>query len=144
MQPFPHQYRVEGFSNCEGPVAFASPGLPPLSAAAPREFDGPGDEWSPETLLVAAAVTCFILTFRPIAQASKLGWVQLWCKGDGTLDRVEGVNRFTALALHAHLVLRPDADRDRATRLLEKAERSCLLTNSLAFRPTLTCAIEVA
>lgn len=53
---------------------------------------------SPETLLVGAAVTCFILTFRAMAQASKLTWLQLSCKRKA-LDRVDGVNRFTALPM---------------------------------------------
>jgi peroxiredoxin-like protein len=144
MHPFPHRYEVESSSEADGPLALASPGVPQLAAAAPREFGGPGDQWSPETLLVGAAVTCFILTFRAIAQASKLSWLRLSCKGDGTLDRVDGVTRFTALALHARLALPADADRDRATRLLEKAERACLVSNSLAFRPALTCEVEVA
>jgi peroxiredoxin-like protein len=143
MHPFPHQYRVEASSEVEGAVAIVSPGLPPLAAAPPTQFGGPGDQWSPETLLVAAAVTCLILTFRAMAQASKLSWVRLACDGDGTLDRAEGVTRFTALALHARLVLHAEADRERATRLLEKAERSCLVTNSLAFRPVLTCELAV-
>jgi organic hydroperoxide reductase OsmC/OhrA len=58
-----------------------------------------GGQWSPETLLVAAAVDCFVLTFRAIAAASKLPWERLSCNGEGTLDRVDGVTRFTALAL---------------------------------------------
>jgi hypothetical protein len=33
-----------------------------LQSAAPAEFDGPGNRWSPETLLVGAVPDCFILT----------------------------------------------------------------------------------
>jgi organic hydroperoxide reductase OsmC/OhrA len=31
------------------------------------QLGGPGGQWSPETLLVAAAAECFILTFRAVA-----------------------------------------------------------------------------
>jgi organic hydroperoxide reductase OsmC/OhrA len=100
-------------------------------------------QWSPETLLVAAAVDCFVLTFRAIAAASKLPWERLSCSGEGTLDRVDGVTRFTALALQARLTLPAGGDADKAKRLLEKAERACLVTNSLALQPTLTCDVDV-
>src|SRR5215831_8357649 len=105
MQPFPHRYRVEAEGGSEGEIAVRAAGLPPMRTAAPAEFDGPGDQWSPETLLVAAAVDCFILTFRAIAQSSNLPWSSLTCNGEGVLDRADGKTRFTGLALDAHLTL---------------------------------------
>ena len=90
---------------------------------------------------MAAAADCFILTFRAIATASKLAWRHLDCDAEGVLDRSDGVVRFTALHLRAHLVLPAGGDTDRAKRLLEKAEGACLITNSLAFRPTLTAEV---
>ena len=50
-----------------------------------------------------------------------------------TIDRSDGVIRFTGLELRARLVLPADGDTDRAKRLLEKAEAACLITNSLRF-----------
>jgi organic hydroperoxide reductase OsmC/OhrA len=37
-------------------------GLPDLRSAPPLGFDGPGDAWSPEHLLLAAVETCFLFT----------------------------------------------------------------------------------
>ena len=143
MHPFPHRYRAEAASEPQGQVTITGTGLPPIASDAPTEFGGPGDRWSPETLLVAAAVDCLILTFRAIAQASKLPWERLTCSGEGLLDRVEGATRFTGLALHARLTLPSGGDADKATRLLEKSERACLITRSLALQPTLRCEVEV-
>lgn len=143
MHPFPHRYEVEATGDAER-ATVSAPGLPPLSTAPPAQFGGPGDQWSPETLLVAAAVDCFILTFRAIAQASKLPWTRLSCSGEGVLDRVEGTTRFTGLALGARLTVPAGGDAEKAKRLLEKAERTCLITNSLALQRTLTCEVEVA
>jgi len=137
MNALPHRYRVDASARPEGAVGVSSPGLPPLSTAAPAEFGGPGDQWSPETLFVAASVDCLILTFRAVAQASKLAWEALDCNAEGVIDRVEGKTRFTGLALRARLRIPPGGDPERARRVLEKAERSCLVTNSLAFEPTL-------
>lgn len=144
MHPFPHRYRVEAAGEAEGSVRVSGLGLPPLSTGVPTQFGGPGEQWSPETLLVAAAADCFILTFRAIAQSSKLPWGRLACTGEGVLDRVDGVTRFTGLALTARLTLPPGGDAEKARRLLEKAERACLVTNSLALERTLACEVSVS
>lgn len=142
MEPFPHRYVVELDAD-EAGTTVAAPGLPALVTAPPVQFGGPGDRWSPETLLVAAAADCFALTFRAVAAASHLTWSRLTCRGEGVLDRDAGGARFTALALHARLTLPPGGDADRAARLLEKAERGCLVSRSLAVRPTLTVAVAI-
>jgi peroxiredoxin-like protein len=141
MQAYPHRYDVQAAAETEGSVLLRSEGLPPLTTAPPPQYGGPGGEWSPETLLVAAAADCFILTFRAIAAASKVTWRRLDCDAEGLLDRRDGVVRFTELHLRARLSLPAGGDAERAKRLLEKAEAACLVTNSLALRPTLTTEI---
>jgi peroxiredoxin-like protein len=141
VQAYPHRYDVHAAAESEGNVLLGSEGLPTLTTAAPPQFGGPGGQWSPETLLVAAAADCFLLTFRAIATASKLAWRHLDCDAEGVLDRGDGVVRFTALHLRARLVLPAGEDPDRAKRLLEKAEAACLVTNSLALRPTLIAEV---
>ena len=88
MKNLPHRYKVEASANSQGSVAIASSGLETLSTAPPPQYGGPGDRWSPETLLVASVVDCFVLTFRAIARASSLVWVALRCEGEGELDRM--------------------------------------------------------
>ena len=136
MDPYPHYYAVHAAAETEGTVAISAAQLPPLQTAPPTQYGGPGDQWSPETLLVAAAADCFVLTFRAIARASSLAWSSLICDADGKLDRTDGITRFTELTLRARLVLAAGADVERARRLLEKAEKACLITNSLAVRST--------
>jgi peroxiredoxin-like protein len=131
MQSFPHHYVVTAAGQIEGSVQVASQGLPDLATAAPAEFDGPGDQWSPETMLVAAVANCFILTFRAIARASNLSWGQLTCQAQGVLDRVDRVTKFTEIHLEATLHVPSGTDHEKAQRLLEKAEQSCLISNSL-------------
>jgi organic hydroperoxide reductase OsmC/OhrA len=144
MHPFPHQYRVSATAaTADKEVALEGDGLPALSSAPPAEFDGPGDRWSPETLLVASVADCFVLTFRAIAAASSLPWTALSCEVHGTVDRIDRVTQFTAFDVRAHLSVPPGTDEERATRLLEKAENSCLVTNSLKARPRLEATISV-
>ena len=131
MQDFPHQYAVTAAGHPEGDIAVTSPGLDSLVTAAPAEFDGPGDRWSPETMLVGAVANCFILTFRAIARASKLHWDSLVSDAEGTLERIDRVTQFTSFTLHATLSVPPGTDVAQARRILERAEQGCLVSSSL-------------
>ncbi len=142
MHPFPHHYRVSARAGAEGEVTLGAEGLPALPSDAPAEFDGPGDHWSPESLLTAAVVDCLILSFRAVARASKLDWTSIDCEAVGTLERVEGVNRFTRFDIEAKLTLPAGGDTARGEKLLEKAEQLCLVTNSLTAEHSLTARVE--
>jgi len=143
MKPVPHRYNVTLTSGEHSHPVITSDGLEPLTSAPPKNFDGPGNLWSPETLLVAAVADCFALTFRAIAKASQLRWTRLLCDADGTLDRSEGVTRFTAVDLHVWLVVPAETSADRARAMLEKTEKNCLVGNSLRFTPTLHLNVSV-
>ena len=131
MQDFPHHYHVEARSGTGGDVILSARGLPELATQAPAEFGGPGDRWSPETLLAAAVADCFVLGFRAIARASKFDYEALEVEVEGVLERIDRVTRFTAFTVRARLQVPAGADEARALRLLEKAEETCLITNSL-------------
>jgi peroxiredoxin-like protein len=133
MKPLPHIYEVRLEGNATGYATLSAEGVPGLRSAPPKDFDGPGDAWSPEHLLLAAVETCFMFTFRAVAQASRFEFLSLELSGRGTVDRKEGgATRFTEIVLRPRLELRKGADRDRATRMLEKGEKACLVTASLA------------
>lgn len=144
MEPYPHHYRVTATASSEGEVSLESGQLPSLVSAPPAEFGGPGDRWSPETLCVGAIADCFVLTFRAVARASQLPWSSLRCDVDGTLDRVDRVTQFTNFVVRASLVIPSDGDPERARRLLERAEQSCLITNSLKGTSRLESTVETA
>lgn len=144
MQDFPHHYVVAASAKANSNVQLASPGVPNIESAGPAEFGGPGDQWSPETLLVASVADCFILSFRAIARASKMEWISLTCDVVGDLDRVEKVTQFVKFNVRATLVVPETTDESKALRLLDKAERSCLITNSLIADSHLEAEVRVA
>ena len=131
MHPYPHHYKVSSRSAVNGNLQSSAAGLPVLVSASPAEFDGPGDQWSPETLLCAAVSNCLILTFRAVARASKFEWQALECETTGTLERVDGVTRFTHFASQVILTVPTGTDATRAQLLIEKAEHNCLIARSL-------------
>ena len=146
MKEFPHRYTITARSTTAGNVRLGGERLPDLASASPAEFGGPGDQWSPETLLVAAVGDCFVLTFRAVAAASKLAWTSLSCSVAGTLDRVERVTQFTAFEVRVELEIALGTDAELARRVVDKAERNCLVSNSLKASvhvvPTITIASE--
>ena len=131
MQDFPHHYQVQASSDPDENVIIRAEDLPQLVSAPPAEFGGPGDQWSPEHLLVASVADCFVLTFKAIASASRLEWSALEVSAEGTLDKVERSMKFTRMILRPVLTLPAGGDADKAQRLLQRAEAGCLITNSL-------------
>ncbi len=138
---FPHSYAASAEAQSEGNVSLSCGNFPGILSAAPTEFGGPGDQWSPEDLLVGAIADCFVLSFRAIAAASKFEWVDLSCSVSGTLDKVERAIQFTEFQIKPKLTIPAGADADRAKRLLEKAEQACFITNSLKGTPHLEAEI---
>lgn len=131
MQKLPHHYAATAAADRDENVDLSSEGLTSISSAPPAAFGGPGNLWSPETLLIAAVADCFVLTFKAIARASKFDWISLTCEAKGTLDRVDNVTRFTDITQHVVLDVPQGTDEQMAMRLLEKSEQACLITNSL-------------
>ena len=128
---YPQSYTVRARARPTGRVRLSADGLPDLETDAAPAHGGPGDAWSPGALLVAAAADCFSLSFRIGAAASRLGFRRLDCSAQGTIDSAPGGARLTALRIRADLELDPGVRVARAERLLQKAERNCLITNSL-------------
>lgn len=142
MHPYPHHYSVQAAAAPDGDVHVTSAGLPGLVTAPPVEFDGPGDRWSPETLLCAAVADCFLLSFRGVARAAKITWTSLDCKVRGTLDRVDGKTRFTEIVIEAALRIPAGTDRDKAAGAMERAEQLCLISNSLRAERRLVATVD--
>src|SRR5258708_13534352 len=103
MHPFPHHYIVQASVRPDGDVPLSTEGVRVIESSPPKEFDGPGNQWSPEGLLTASVADCFVLSFRAIATASKFSWIRLEARTQGTLDRGEAKMRFTPFDPHAKL-----------------------------------------
>jgi organic hydroperoxide reductase OsmC/OhrA len=144
MHPYPHLYTVQASAHPEGDVPVTAAGLPALTTAPPAEFDGPGDRWSPETLLVAAVADCFLLSFRGVARANKFAWQSLECAVEGTLNRVEGKTQFTQMLVRATLRVPAGTDQAKAVQLMERAEHVCLISNSLVAERRIEATVVVA
>jgi organic hydroperoxide reductase OsmC/OhrA len=142
--PFPHRYVVTSLVRPDPDVTLESPGLPALGTRLPTEFGGPGDRWSPETLLTAAIADCYAMTFRGLAARSHLAWSSLNLEVTGILDRPDGVTRFTEIHILADLALPDCRTEPLARRILQKANETCLITRSMTATTHLVAGVECA
>jgi peroxiredoxin-like protein len=109
-----------------------APVLPNLRVDAPPEFKGHEGVWTPEHLFVAAVNSCFMTTFLAIAENSKLEFVSFKANAMGKLEKRDGQGFImTEIILRPKLVIPNARDAERASRILEKAERNCLISNSV-------------
>jgi peroxiredoxin-like protein len=131
MDSFPHHYSVDTSVSPQSEALLSADGVSTIASLPPRQFGGPGDHWPPEELLVASVAGCFALNFKAIAAASKFTWTSLDARTEGVLDRIEGKMRFVRIHTHAKLSAPAGADWERAKRLLEKAEATCPISNTL-------------
>ncbi|MGH9602249.1 MAG: OsmC family protein [Terriglobales bacterium] len=115
----------------------------PLVFSAPTEFGGEPNQWTPEHMFVAAVSSCFVTTFGVIAGLSKFPFAELEVTAEGVLEKEEGGYRFTQVILRPMLTLEREEDRERGLRLLEKAERSCLIARSISAQMVLEPQLHV-
>jgi len=128
----PYYYETEVEWTEEKMGELEAPGLAALQVASPPEFQGHEGMWTPEHYFVASVNSCFMTTFLAIAQMSKLEFVSFDSKATGKLDKVEGVGyQMTEIVLRPKLVIRYSKDLEKAHRLIEKAEKNCLISNSI-------------
>ena len=130
MQELPHHYHASAVADGDI-VRVSCPDAVNIETAAPVQFGGPGDLWSPETLFTAAIANCIVLTFKAIARASRLSWSAIECNVETILDRVERKTLFTQAIVRVKLTIDNAEDREKAEKLLEKSESNCLVSNSL-------------
>ena len=144
MEKLPHTYAVTVSGQQQGNLSATGAGLPALVCAPPTQFDGPGDQWSPEELLMAAVANCLVLSFRAIAGASRFEWRSIECDASGLLDQVDRKIQITTIENRVTLVVPTGSDAAKAEKLLEKAEQNCFISNSLTAEVHLSCEIVMA
>jgi uncharacterized OsmC-like protein len=132
MQPLPHHYDVHLSGEASGRARLGARGLPVLLMAPPAEYDGPGNFWTPEHLLLASVEACYLFTLRAIARFRNVELGAIEIDASGTVDRENHVTRFTEIVLRVRATIELGVDRERVREVFEKTERACLVSQSLA------------
>lgn len=119
-------------------------GLSSFEVATPPQFSG-GHEgiWSPEHLYVASAEICLMTTFLSIAEKSRLEFVGYSSEAVGTLDKTAQGMMMTKIVIRPKVVIGDEGKRERTLLLLEKAEKHCLISNSMKTEVAIEPIVEV-
>lgn len=116
-----------------------------IEVATPPEFPkGIPGIWSPEHLFTASVSSCLMTTFLAIAENSKLEFSRFHCDSKGKLDQIDGKFLMTEVILEPTVTILNEKDRERAERVLIKAEAACLISNSIKSKVTMIPRIAVA
>jgi peroxiredoxin-like protein len=123
----------------------SSDGMPGVQVATPPEFPkGVPGIWSPEHLLVAAANVCLMTTFLSVAENSNLQFSSFKSRAVGKLEKIDGKFMISEIELFPELVVGLEKDIERGTRIIEKAEANCLISNSLKSKIILKTEVKLA
>lgn len=136
---FRYSTNVEWLENRSGIAR--SQGKPELRVSSPPEFKGEAGVWTPEDLFVSAVECCTMATFLAFAQRKGLPLLAYRSSAEGTLELVDGKLKFTSVRVYPEItVATPDGAED-ARRLIEDAERLCLVANSLDTKVTVQATV---
>jgi|RhiMethySRZTD1v2_1073278.scaffolds.fasta_scaffold75152_2 organic hydroperoxide reductase OsmC/OhrA len=131
---------TEGFRGEATPAGVARA----VPFAVPKEFGGPGGEWTPEHFLATAVNSCVLATFLSIAQMSKLPIAGYESRASCTMEKGPEGLRITSVKLSPRILVTAEKDVERARRMIEKAENLCPISNSLKPGVALEATVEVA
>ena len=143
MEPYYYNVNVNWKSDRKGELS--SPELSTtFEVATPPQFPkGMPDIWSPEHLFTAAVSSCLMTTFLSIAENSKLEFISFACPAKGKLEQVDGKFLMTEVILEPVVVVTKEADKEKAERILQKAEAACLISNSVKAKITMNPTIKI-
>jgi organic hydroperoxide reductase OsmC/OhrA len=106
-------------------------GKPPVEVGTPPEFKGHEGIWSPEDLYVASVNVCILSTFLAYAGRAGIAFEKYESEAEGLLEFMDDQYVFTKIVVRPRIVLRPGEDQAKAEEILHKAERNCLISNSI-------------
>ena len=116
---------------------------PDIAVGSPREWNGTGEQWAPEELLVGSVNSCIMLTFLTLAKARGVDLVGYASDADGTLARVDGVYQMTKITVRPRVVVASDAQRAAAQRAMDQVEAHCFMSQSVKAAVTLVPEVTV-
>ncbi|MBP1969805.1 peroxiredoxin-like protein [Virgibacillus natechei] len=100
----------------------------------PTEMDGPGVGTNPDEMLLGAAATCYIITLAAMIERAELPLKEMSLESEGIVDVTNGVFTYEKIIHKPTVILQggaPAGDRKRIEKLVEKAEKSCMISRAI-------------
>ncbi|MGE4453857.1 MAG: OsmC family protein [Sphaerochaeta sp.] len=140
-----HTYNTRVEWTKERKAALSSAHLPTIEVATPANFPG-GHEgiWSPEHLYTAAAEICLMTTFLSLAEKTKLSFKSYKSEASGTMEKTEKGFLITYIHIKPTVVITDEQQKEKTLTMLEKAEKYCLISNSMKTEVTIEPEVVVS
>ena len=140
-----HKYHVVAWwSSGQTGIAKSDSAPTAIHFAAPPQFGGLEDRWTPEDLLMTALASCFTTTFHAIAGYSKFEYTDLEVEAEGTVSKTGTGYSFSEIAIRPRLTIPNEDKRERAISLLQKAKELCLVSRALATPQNFETRVEIS
>jgi len=147
----PHYYSIDINWNsgrkglmCSPELSSPEASLGCIEVATPPEFPkGIPGIWSPEHLFTASVASCLMTTFLSVAENSKLDFGYFICHAKGKLETVDGKMIMSEVQLFPEVAVANDTEKTKAIKVLDKAEKACLISNSIKSKVLVVSTILV-
>lgn len=128
-----------------GRTGFAKSSSAPnaIHFTSPPALGGLEGRWTPEDLLLSAIASCFTITFRALADHSKLAFTDLQVEVEGSVNRVDSGYNFGQVLIQTNLTIPQEQERARASKLLHKAKELCLVSRALSVEQKFEALVQV-
>lgn len=100
----------------------------------PPEMDGPGIGTNPDEMLLGAAATCYTITLAAMIERANLPLDEMSLESEGIVDVTKGIITYKKIIHKPNVTLESNATADehrKLTKLVEKAEKSCMISRAL-------------
>ncbi|MGP4076410.1 OsmC family protein [Halobacillus sp. K22] len=100
----------------------------------PKEMDGPDVGTNPDEMLLGAAATCYIITLGAMVERAGLPLKEMSMDSEGIVDVTDGVITYNKIIHKPRVLLKAEAsdkDLDKLNKLVEKAEKSCMISRAI-------------
>lgn len=130
-----------------GHRAATEPPTVDLALSADPAFLGDPARPNPEQLLVAAAVSCQLLSFLAVAARARLDVLAYRDRAEAEMPEADPPVRITRIALRPHVTVAAEGDRETVTarvrRLAEVAHRECYIANTVRAEITIETTVTI-
>lgn len=107
----------------------------------PQEMDGPGIGTNPDEMLLGAAATCYVITLAAMIERAKLPLKEMELDSEGIVDVTNGIFTYKSIIHRPTVVLDSTATEKnyrRLERLVDRAEKSCMISRALQGNVTIS------
>ena len=97
-------------------------------------MDGPDIGTNPDEMLLGAAATCYIITLAAMIERADLPLDHMSLESEGVVDVTKGVFTYKKIIHRPTVSLQAsatDEQRRKLSKLVEKAEKSCMISRAI-------------